>query len=186
VYQEDSLKIGEKIKNLRLAQELTQEDLANRADLTKGFISLLERDLQTPSLDTLELILNALNTTLTEFFAEKGPDVVVFKPGQRVVIEDEDEPGVIREVLIPGAQGREVDILLVTLQPGAITFKEKSHYGDECGLVREGQIVITLGKDTFKASKGDAFYYTADKKHWIENRSKMRAQILWISAPPSF
>ena len=47
-------------------------------------------------------------------------------------------------------------------------------------------IVITLGKDTFKASKGDAFYFTSDKKHWIENRSKTKAQILWISAPPSF
>jgi transcriptional regulator with XRE-family HTH domain len=181
-----TVKIGEKIKNLRLAQELTQEDLAMRADLTKGFISLLERDLQNPSLDTLVLILNALNTTPAEFFAEKGPDVVVFKQAQRVVIEDEDEPGVTREVLIPGAQDREVDILLVTLNPGAVTFKEKSHHGDECGLVREGQVVITLGKDIYRALKGDAFYFTSDKKHWIENRTKAKAQILWISAPPSF
>ncbi|HPW68474.1 MAG TPA: cupin domain-containing protein [Deltaproteobacteria bacterium] len=180
------MKIGEKIKNLRLSMELTQEDLAARADLTKGFISLLERDLQTPSLDTLELILNALDTSLADFFAVKGPEIVVFKPSQRVLIEDEDEPGVCREILIPGAQGREADMLLVTLEPGSVTYKEKSHYGDECGLVREGQIVICLGKDTFRASKGDAFYYTADKKHWIENRSKSEAQFLWISAPPSF
>ena len=180
------MKIGEKIKNLRLSMELTQEDLAMRADLTKGFISLLERDIQTPSLDTLELILNALDTTPAEFFADKGPDIVVFRPSQRVFVEDEDEPGVKREILIPGARGREADILLVTLQPGAVTFKENSHYGDECGLVQEGRIVICLGKDTFGASKGDAFYYTADKRHWIENRSQSRAQILRISAPPSF
>src|SRR5690554_1337079 len=106
------MKIGERIKNLRLSMEMTQEDLATRADLTKGFISLLERDLQTPSLDTLELILNALDTTLADFFAVKGPEIVVFKPGQRVLIEDEDEPGVRREILIPGAQGREADMLL--------------------------------------------------------------------------
>ncbi len=72
------MKIGEKIKNLRLAQELTQEELANRADLTKGFISLLERDLQSPSLDTLELILNALDTSPNEFFDEDPGD-----PGPR-------------------------------------------------------------------------------------------------------
>ncbi|MDI9542291.1 MAG: helix-turn-helix transcriptional regulator, partial [Pseudomonadota bacterium] len=84
------MKIGEKIKNLRLSMELTQEDLAMRADLTKGFISLLERDIQTPSLDTLELILNALDTTPAEFFADKGPDIVVFRPSQRVFVEDED------------------------------------------------------------------------------------------------
>ncbi|MFY9399511.1 MAG: XRE family transcriptional regulator [Desulfomonilia bacterium] len=180
------MKIGEKIKNLRLSMEMTQEELATRADLTKGFISLLERDLQTPSLDTLELILNALDTSLSEFFAVKGPEIVVFKPSQRVMINDEHEPGVTREILIPAAQGREADMLLVTLEPGASTYREKSHYGDECGMVREGQIVICLGKETFRASEGDAFYYTADKRHWIENRSKTRAQIIWISAPPSF
>jgi len=177
------MKVGEKIKNLRLAQELTQEDLANRADLTKGFISLLERDLQSPSLDTLELILNALDTTPGHFFADSGPDIVVFSPGKRVVIEEE---GVTKEVLIAGAQGREMDILLVTLSPGSSTAKEEPHYGDECGLVLAGKIAITLGKDLYKASKGDAFYYTANKQHWIENRSANVAKILWISAPPSF
>ena len=84
------MNIGEKIKNLRLAQQLTQEELANRADLTKGFISLLERDLQSPSLDTLENILNALDTSPGEFFEEDGQDIVVFSRKQRVTIEEED------------------------------------------------------------------------------------------------
>ena len=107
--------IGEKIKNLRLAEGLTQDELAKRADLTKGFISLLERDLQSPSLDTLELILNALDTTPSEFFEEEGREVVVFSRKQRVTIEDEE--GVKREVLIAGAQDREVDMLMVTIAP---------------------------------------------------------------------
>ena len=179
------MKVGEKIKNLRLTQELTQQELAKRADLTKGFISLLERDLQSPALDTLELILNALDTTAGEFFADKGPNVVVFSPEKRVVIND-DEEGVTKEVLIAGAQDREVDIMLVTMLPGSSTKKEKTHSGDECGIVLSGKILINVGMDAYKASKGDAFYYTADKTHWIENRSKTKAQILWISAPPSF
>ena len=180
------MNIGEKIKNLRLAQDLTQEELANRADLTKGFISLLERDLQSPSLDTLELILNALDTNAGEFFAEEGEDIVVFTRKQRVTIEDEEEKGIRREVLIAGAQDREVDILLVTLAPGSATYQERAHYGDECGFVLIGKIVITVGKETHRASAGDAFYYTANKKHWIENRSDKAAKIIWISAPPSF
>ncbi len=180
------MNIGEKIKNLRLAQDLTQEELANRADLTKGFISLLERDLQSPSLDTLELILNALDTDASEFFAGEGEDVVVFTRKQRVTIEDEEEPGVRREVLIAGAQDREVDILLVTFEPGAATCRERAHYGDESGIVLAGRIVINVGKEVHRASAGDAFYYTANKKHWIENKSDKEAKILWISAPPSF
>ncbi|HOJ14408.1 MAG TPA: XRE family transcriptional regulator [Deltaproteobacteria bacterium] len=180
------MKIGEKIKNLRLAQELTQEELANRADLTKGFISLLERDLQSPSLDTLELILNALDTNPKEFFSDEGEEVVVFHRSQRVSITDGDEPGVKREVLIAGAQDREMDLLLVTLKPGASTYQERAHYGDECGYVLTGKIVINIGKETYKASAGDTFYYTANRKHWIENKSDKPAKILWISAPPSF
>jgi len=180
------MNIGEKIKNLRLAQDLTQEELANRADLTKGFISLLERDLQSPSLDTLELILNALDTNPKDFFDEERRDVVVFSRKHRVIIEDEEEKGVKREVLIAGAQDREMDILLVTLAPGAGTYQERAHYGDECGIVLAGKIVVNVGKEIYRASEGDAFYYTANNKHWIENRSDKAAKIIWISAPPSF
>jgi len=180
------VKIGEKIKNLRLAQELTQEELANRADLTKGFISLLERDLQSPSLDTLELILNALDTSASEFFGEEEQEVVVFHRTQRVAITDEEEPGVKREVLIAGAQDREMDLLLVSLAPGAGTYQERAHYGDECGFVIAGKIVITIGKETFRAAAGDSFYYTSNRKHWIENKADKPAKFLWISAPPSF
>lgn len=178
------MKIGEKVKNLRLAQDLTQEDLADRADLTKGFISMLERDLTSPSLDTLELILNALDTTLGEFFEDDEPGTVVFNQDKRVIIDNDD--GVVKEVPIAGAQDREMDFMLVTLAPGAATAKEDAHHGDECGLVLSGKIWITLGKDVYKAGKGDAFYFTSDRPHWIENRSSSEAKILWISAPPSF
>ncbi len=46
--------IGSKIKRLRQANGLTLEELANRSELTKGFLSQLERDLTSPSVATLE------------------------------------------------------------------------------------------------------------------------------------
>jgi transcriptional regulator with XRE-family HTH domain len=178
------MKIGEKIKDLRLAMNLTQEELATRADLTKGFISMLERDLTSPSLDTLELILNALDTPLGDFFEDEEGLEVVFPKENRVVIDNEN--GVVSEVPIAGAQGREMDMIIVTIAPGAATHKERSHSGDECGLVLDGTIWIIAGRDAFKAEKGDAFYYEANKQHWLENRSEKEAKILWISSPPSF
>lgn len=42
------MKIGEKLKNLRIQKNLTQEELGERTDLTKGYISQLERDLSSP------------------------------------------------------------------------------------------------------------------------------------------
>ena len=176
--------IGEKIKNIRLSQDLTQEELAGRADLTKGFISMLERDLTSPSLDTLELILNALDTSLADFFEDEEAATVVFTKDRRVIIDNED--GIITEVPIAGAQGREMDMILVTIAPGKSTPKERSHSGDECGLVIKGTIWIVTGREANKAEKGDAFYYEANKQHWIENRTDKEARILWISSPPSF
>ena len=70
--------IGEKIKNLRLYCNLTQEELADRCELTKGYISQLENDLTSPSIATLIDILSALGTSLKEFFAEEEEKKIVF------------------------------------------------------------------------------------------------------------
>ena len=60
--------IGGKIRRLRMELQLTQEELADRTELTKGYISQVERDLASPSIATLVDILEALGTTLGEFF----------------------------------------------------------------------------------------------------------------------
>lgn len=61
------MEIGDKIRSLRLKLGLTQEELAERSDLTKGFISQLERDLTSPSVDSLNYVLNALGTDMATF-----------------------------------------------------------------------------------------------------------------------
>ena len=61
------MNIGEKIKILRKKNGLTQEELADRCELTKGFISQIERDLTSPSIATLVDILESLGTNLQEF-----------------------------------------------------------------------------------------------------------------------
>ena len=72
------MQIGEKIKQLRVKNQLTLEELANRSELTKGFLSQVERNLTSPSIATLEDILEALGTTLGEFFSEEKDEQLVF------------------------------------------------------------------------------------------------------------
>lgn len=72
--------IGKKLKELRQQKELTLEDLASRSELTKGFLSQVERNLTAPSIATLEDILEALGTNLSEFFHEEPEKQVVFPP----------------------------------------------------------------------------------------------------------
>ena len=72
------MQIGSKIKELRVLKGLTQEELADRAELSKGFISQLERDLTSPSIATLVDILQCLGTDLKTFFDDTEDDRVVF------------------------------------------------------------------------------------------------------------
>ena len=64
--------IGKKIKELRLSNDLTLEELASRSELTKGFLSQVERNLTSPSISTLEDILEALGTDLSHFSSRKN------------------------------------------------------------------------------------------------------------------
>ena len=73
------MKIGAKVKELRVQKGLTQEELADRTELSKGFISQLERDLTSPSIATLMDILQALGTDLKDFFNEEPEEQIVFK-----------------------------------------------------------------------------------------------------------
>ena len=65
-----AVEIGRKIKQLRIQKGLTLEELASRSELTKGFLSQLERELTSPSIATLNDIVEALGSSLAEFFKE--------------------------------------------------------------------------------------------------------------------
>lgn len=176
--------IGSKIKELRALNGLTQEELADRSELSKGFISQLENDLTSPSISTLEDILQSLGSTLSEFFAEEKED-------EQIVFQDEDyfekkdaESGNMIEWIIPNAQKNMMEPIRLTLQPGGKTYPDNPHEGEEFGYVLKGCITIVLGKKKYKAKAGQSFYYTPDKSHHIE--SKGGAQIIWVSTPPSF
>lgn len=71
--------IGHRMKELRVHYGLTQQELADRSELSKGFISQLERNLTSPSVGTLLDIIQCLGTTPAEFFADDEPEQIVFK-----------------------------------------------------------------------------------------------------------
>ena len=106
--------IGKKLKELRLQNDLTLGDLASRSELTKGFLSQVERNLTTPSIATLQDILEALGSNLSEFFREEEETQIVFQTQDFFVDEQEDYQ---IEWVIPNAQKNEMEPILLTLHP---------------------------------------------------------------------
>jgi transcriptional regulator with XRE-family HTH domain len=178
------MKIGERIRNLRQLSNLTQEELAERANLTKGFISQIERDLTSISLDSLIQILGALDENISDFFQETTQEKIIYREKDRVGIEKERIHKF--ELLVPGSTNRRVEPILLTLRKGESTPKEKPHEGEEFGYVLRGRINLRFGREVLKLKKGECFYLSAEKEHWVHNTSSKEAVILWISSPPSF
>ncbi len=177
------MEIGTKIKRLRLQLNLSQAELADRCELTKGYISQIENDLTSPSIATLCDILSALGTDLSEFFKREDDERIVFSADDFI---EKHENGMLLKWIIPNAQKNEMEPVLVELLPGAETSLDFPHEGEEFGYVLEGKICVELGKNKYVCKKGETFYYTANKAHKVSNNGKSGAKFLWISTPPNF
>ena len=126
------MEIGQKIRFLRQQNNLTQEELGDRCELSKGFISMLENDNTSPSIATLKDILEALGTNLADFFADEEQEKVVFGGDDYAVKEDAELKNNICW-LIPNAQKNEMEPILVTIEPDGRTYPDNPHEGEEIG-----------------------------------------------------
>ena len=177
------MEIGAKLKDMRQKKNLTQEELADRCELTKGYISQLENDLTSPSIATLIDILNALGSNLSDFFREDTEPKIVFT--QEEYIEKQSD-GMTLKWVIPNAQKNMMEPVLVELDPGCSTSVDFPHEGEEFGFVLEGSISVVRAGLFHTAKKGESFYFTADKEHYIINNGKRNAKFIWVSTPPNF
>jgi transcriptional regulator with XRE-family HTH domain len=179
------MKIGEKLKQLRIRTNLTQEELASRCDLSKGFISQVERDLTSPSIATLEDILQSLGTNLAEFFREPAADKVWFKQEDAYSTGD-DELGYLITWIIPNAQKNEMEPIHIKIRPRGRTAEYAPHEGEVFGYVLAGTVTLNLGNRKWKVKKGECFYYPAGAPYFMENLGTHDAAVLWVTSPPNF
>jgi len=177
------MELGSKIKQFRQRADLTQEELADRCELTKGYISQLENDNTSPSIATLEDILKALGVTLADFFNETEQKHVVFK-AENCNVKDYD--GYSTTWLINNGAINEMEPILVTIAPESQTDEDVPHEGEEFGYVLDGSVVVIVGNNTYPCKKGDSFYFKAEKTHYLKNKNKKEAKVLWVSSPPNF
>lgn len=177
------MNIGHKIKEFRLQRGLTQEDLASRCDLTKGYISQLENDISSPSIATLIDILNALGITPQRFFAEQKEEKIVFTKND--FFESANGDGT-NTWLVPNSQKNEMEPIILILPENGSSDIRYPFEGEEFGYVLEGKIMITVGEYSYKAKKGDSFYIIGDKEHKIVNISSGKSRVLWVTTPSNF
>lgn len=172
--------IGQRIKNLRIRKGLTQEELGERTDLTKGYISQLERNLSSSSMETFFSILEVLGSTPQEFFSEEQKEqTIVYRESERTVFFDEEKKYKIEWLV---ANSNEND-----MEPIFLTLEEKGEYkefgpslSDTFGYVMEGAVCVEIGLRRYYAEAGETIYYKATDKHQIKNNFKGTSRLLLV------
>ena len=180
------MEIGAKLKGLRQRRGLTQEELADRCELSKGFISQVERDLASPSIATLTDLLECLGSTLKEFFSDDGNEKTVYTRADMFVKEDPDELHGRITWLVPNAQKNSMEPILVELGPGGHTEESKPHDGEEFGYVLSGTVTLLTGTTKQKVHAGESFCLHPKTSHSIRNEGKHIAKFIWVTDPPMF
>ena len=157
--------------------------MADRCELTKGYISQLENDLTSPSIATLKDILQALGSSLSAFFSEDEEEPLVFTKEDYFLKEGENSSVTW---LVPTAQKNAMEPIMLRLKGGAATEKDLPHDGEEFGYVLKGTIKVCVGKRDCEAKEGESFYFRSNKTHYLVNLTDEEAVVLWLSCPPNF
>lgn len=177
------MEIGNKIKQLRTQKGLTLEELASRCEVTKGFLSQLERNLTSPSITTLDDILEALGSSLSDFFKEDKEEKVVFRKNDFFI--DEKDAYTLNWI-VPNTQKNEMEPILIEIHQNSKSFEIEPHNGEEFGYIIEGSVKLVYGEESYIVRKGETFYVPGKHPHYLKNDKKTIAKVLWVSTPPLF
>jgi transcriptional regulator with XRE-family HTH domain len=191
-----TVELGRQIRSLREEKNLKIVDVAKATGLTSSFISQVERSLVSPSIDTLKKIGEALEVPLSYFFEPSNDEVQaqnstniterspVVHENQRKILSP--EPGVVFYLLNPDMSGP-IEFIYNIYEPGAGTGKgQYRHKGHECGLILEGELLVTINDKSYHLKKGDSITFNSEEPHSKKNIGTTRCVCVWANTPPWF
>ncbi|MBI1207692.1 MAG: cupin domain-containing protein [Azospirillum sp.] len=188
--REIDLEVGERLRRLREGRGLSQRQLALRAGVTNGMISLIEQNRTSPSVALLRKILQGFPISLAEFFSQDLPpaDRVFYRADQLVELSGRLlAPGgpVVSRRQVGNLEGRSLQILHERYPPGADTGPDMlQHVSEEGGVVVRGRIELTVGDQTESLGPGDAYLFDSTTPHRFRNVSDGECQLISACTPP--
>ncbi len=176
--------VGMRIRGLRQGKGLTLSDVAQRAGLSVGMLSQIERDLANPSLRTLTRIRMALEVPLSALFAEEqttapSDPAFVRRLGRRPRLDL--GPDLVVKELLSSALALNMQFMVLGIPPGGGSGDSVLMYpAEKAGLVLEGRFWLRVGEEVAILEAGDSFQFNSVLPHRFWNESEATAQVLWI------
>ncbi len=196
--------IGRRIREERHRRNLTLEQLARSTNLSKSFLSQVERGLAQPSITSLKKIAQMFEISMVSLFgtdasangfhlAGTNGEAGTYIRDVRVVRETQRKklslPGshVVYEMLTPDLK-RRMQILFLQLEPGDSTGEEPivDPEGEKCLLLLKGSIEYRLGDQVYTLHAGDSIYFPADLPQSWSGIGDEPIKAVLVMTPPWF
>ncbi len=187
---DDAPPVGQQIRDLRKAKGLTLIELADRIGRSVGYVSQIERNISTVSIDRLKEFAEALGVQISWFFQggaaapEDERDLVVRRGDRRRLTFTGS--GVTEELLSPNLSGA-FEMIMTTYAPHAATGEEL--YGRPCqeaAFVIAGRLELRFGDRNFILETGDSITFDGEEPHYSGNPDDVPARVLWVMSPPAY
>jgi len=187
---DDAPPVGQQIRDLRKAKGLTLIELAERIGRSVGYVSQIERNISTVSIDRLKEFAEALGVQISWFFQggaaapEDERDIVVRRGDRRRLTFTGS--GITEELLSPNLSGA-FEMIMTTYAPHASTGEEL--YGrpcEEAAYVIEGRLELRFTDRSFILETGDSITFDGDEPHYSGNPDDTPARVLWVMSPPAY
>lgn len=181
-----SIDVGARLRSVRTTFGLSQRELARRAGVTNGLISLIEQNRVSPSVSSLKKVLDGIPMALSEFFTlDLSATPQAFYSAQELVELGNAE--VSLRLVAAQRAGRQLTLLHERYAPGAATGDEMlAHRGEEGGFVIRGRIELTVGGNTRLLGPGEAYYFASQLPHRFRNVGREPCEIISACTPPTF
>lgn len=182
--------IGKRLQAIRKQKGLSQRELAARAGLTNGTVSLIEQNKTSPSVASLKSLLDAIPLSIAEFFAtieESDAPKIFYSAQEFVEVAPQSGLGSVSLRQLGDASTHALQLLDETYPPDADTGPELlSHAGEEAGIVVSGKIEITVGDQVRVLGPGDGYLFDSRQPHRFRNVGKVTCRVISACTPPTF
>jgi transcriptional regulator with XRE-family HTH domain len=174
-----------RLKTLRRQHGLSLQQLSERADLSIGTLSQVERGLSQPSLRTVRKLANAFGLP-TAFFFDPGSsnaeaeDGIVFREGKRPIMRFGGEN--MTAWMLSPQDLKGLQFMLVHLKPGAMSGRRNyEHSGLDLGYVLSGALNLEVEDRYYVLGTGDSFCFDSRRPHRFENRGEGDTVVIYIN-----
>ncbi|MEB2398351.1 MAG: XRE family transcriptional regulator [Alcaligenaceae bacterium] len=168
-----------KLKLLRLQAGMTLEDIARKTNLTRSYVSKLERGISSPSIGVALRIAQALNVKVEELFAaSQQDDPIVIKRKQAGKDAGDAAPRIISGAL-PGH--RMVAFVLTPTDAPMQNHPMSHHNGEELLFVLKGSINLQIAQRHELLLEGDSAHFNASIPHKITSHGEQPASVLLVT-----